>query len=141
MNMYVLQVKPGFEEAAAADIILNVQDLTVSDIRQQAEVTSKLLSELGCEGIPQVYVMNKADAAEYTDTVFEDDNTVLISAKEKTGFDRLLRCIMKNLPETAFIGKIRQEGRIFSEEYTAEGTEIDALIDVKLIKEAEQYLI
>ena len=98
--------------------------------------------------------MNKADAAEYTDTVFEDDNTVLISAKEKTGFDRLLRCIMKNLPETAkrmklnipydktaFIGKIRQEGRIFSEEYTAEGTEIDALIDVKLIKEAEQYLI
>lgn len=146
--------KSTLEEAAAADIILNVQDLTVSDIRQQAEVTSKLLSELGCEGIPQVYVMNKADAAEYTDTVFEDDNTVLISAKEKTGFDRLLRCIMKNLPETAkrmklnipydktaFIGKIRQEGRIFSEEYTAEGTEIDALIDVKLIKEAEQYLI
>lgn len=146
--------KSTLEEAAAADIILNVQDLTASDIRQQAEVTSKLLSELGCEGIPQVYVMNKADAAEYTDTVFEDDNTVLISAKEKTGFDRLLRCIMKKLPETAkrmklnipydktaFIGRIRQEGRIFSEEYTAEGTEIDALIDVKLIKEAEQYLI
>lgn len=146
--------KSTLEEAAAADIILNVQDLTASDIRQQAEVTSKLLSELGCEGIPQVYVMNKADAAEYTDTVFEDDNTVLISAKEKTGFDRLLRCIMKNLPETAkrmklnipydktaFIGRIRREGRIFSEEYTAEGTEIDALIDVKLIKEAEQYLI
>lgn len=146
--------KSTLEEAAAADIILNVQDLTASDISQQAEVTSKLLSELGCEGIPQVYVMNKADAAEYTDTVFEDDNTVLISAKEKTGFDRLLRCIMKNLPETAkrmklnipydktaFIGRIRQEGRIFSEEYTAEGTEIDALIDVKLIKEAEQYLI
>lgn len=146
--------KSTLEEAAAADIILNVQDLTASDIRQQAEVTSKLLSELGCEGIPQIYVMNKADAAEYTDTVFEDDNTVLISAKEKTGFDRLLRCIMKNLPETAermklnipydktaFIGRIRQEGRIFSEEYTAEGTEIDALIDIKLIKEAEQYLI
>lgn len=41
--------KSTLEEAAAADIILNVQDLTASDIRQQAEVTSKLLSELGCE--------------------------------------------------------------------------------------------
>lgn len=146
--------KSTLEEAAAADIILNVQDLTAPDIRQQAEVTSKLLSELGCDGIPQIYVMNKADAAEYIDTVFEDDNTVLISAKEKTGFERLLSCIMKNLPETAkrmklnipydktaFIGRIRQEGKIFTEKYTAEGTEIDALVDIKLIKEAEQYLI
>lgn len=146
--------KSTLEEAAAADIILNVQDLTAPDIRQQAEVTSKLLSELGCDGIPQIYVMNKADAAEYIDTVFEDDNTVLISAKKKTGFERLLSCIMKNLPETAkrmklnipydktaFIGRIRQEGKIFTEKYTAEGTEIDALVDIKLIKEAEQYLI
>lgn len=146
--------KSTLEEAAAADIILNVQDLTAPDIRQQAEVTSKLLSELGCDGIPQIYVMNKADVAEYIDTVFEDDNTVLISAKEKTGFERLLSCIMKNLPETAkrmklnipydktaFIGRIRQEGKIFTEKYTAECTEIDALVDIKLIKEAEQYLI
>lgn len=145
--------KSTLEEAAAADIILNVQDLTSPEIKEQAEVTAHLLSELGCDGIPQVYVMNKADAAQFTDTVFEDDNTVMISAKEKTGFDRLLECIIKNLPETAkrmnllipydktaFIGKIRQEGKIFTEEYTADGTEIDALVDIKLIKEAESFL-
>ncbi|MCQ2460108.1 MAG: GTPase HflX [Ruminococcus sp.] len=145
--------KSTLEEAAAADIILNVQDLTSSEIKEQAEVTAHLLSELGCDGIPQIYVMNKADAAEFTDTVFENDNTVLISAKEKTGFDRLLECIVKNLPETAkrmkllipydktaFIGKLRQDGKVFSEEYTADGTEIDALVDIKLVKEAENYL-
>ena len=146
--------KSTLEEASAADIILNVQDLTSGEIKEQAEVTAHLLSELGCDGIPQIYVMNKADAAEFTDTVFEDDNTVLISAKEQTGFDRLLECIMKNLPETArrmkllvpydktaFISRIRQEGKIFSEEFMADGTEIDALVDIKLSKEAELYLI
>ena len=146
--------KSTLEEAAAADIILNVQDLTSPEIKEQAEVTAHLLSELGCEGIPQIYVMNKADAAPFTDTVFEDGNTVLISAKEQTGFDKLLECIVRNLPETAkrmrllipydktaFIGKIRQEGKVFSEEYNADGTEIDALVDIKLVREAESYKI
>lgn len=144
--------KSTLEEAAAADIILNVQDLTSPEIKEQAEVTAHLLAELGCEGIPQIYVMNKADAAPFTDTVFEDDNTVLISAKEQTGFDRLLECIVRNLPETArrmkllipydktsFIGRIRQEGKVFSEEYGENGTLIDALVDIRLVKEAEFY--
>jgi len=146
--------KSTLEEAAAADIILNVQDLTSPEIKEQAEVTAHLLSELGCDGIPQIFVMNKADAAPFTDTVFEDGNTVLISAKEQTGFDRLLDCIVRNLPETAkrmkllipydktaFIGRIRQEGKVFSEEYGADGTEIDALVDIKLVREAEPYKI
>ena len=51
------------EEAAAADIILNVQDMSSPEAKEHAEVTEKLLKELGCEGIPQIYVMNKADAA------------------------------------------------------------------------------
>ena len=146
--------KSTLEEAAAADIILNVQDLSSPEIKEQAEVTASLLNELGCEGIPQIYVMNKADAAHFTDTVFEDDHTVMISAKERTGFDKLLQCIMKNLPETAkrmkllipydkgaFLGRIRQDGKIFSEEYAENGTLIDALVDVKLIKEAESYKV
>lgn len=144
--------KSTLEEAASADIILNVQDISSPEREQQAEVTRTLLSELGCNGIPQIDVMNKADIG-YTDTVFENDNTVLISAKNQTGFDRLLECIMKNLPETskrmkllipydktAFINKVRTDGKIFSEEYTGTGTLIDALVDVKLIKEAEGYL-
>jgi GTP-binding protein HflX len=131
-----------------------VQDLSSPEIKEQAEVTDKLLTELGCEGIPRIYVMNKADAAPFTDTVFEDDNTVMISAKERTGFDRLLECIVKNLPETArhmkllvpydkgaFIGRIRQEGKIFSEEYAENGTLLDALVDIKLVKEAENYSV
>ena len=116
-------------------------------------VTETLLEELGCGGIPKLNVMNKADAAE-CDMIFEDSHTVLISAKEHSGFDRLLDCITKLLPETArrmqlmvpydktsLISRIREEGKVFSEEYTAEGTQVDALVDIKLVKEAEKYTL
>ncbi len=146
--------KSTLEEAAAADVILNVQDLSSSERVQQAEVTEKLLSELGCGDIPKINVMNKLDEAIDADTVFEDDSTVLISAKERIGFDKLLECIAAKLPETAkrmkllvpydrtaFIGKIREDGRIFSEEYTENGTLIDALVDIKLVKESQGMII
>ncbi len=146
--------KSTLEEAAAADVILNVQDLSSPERIQQAEVTEKLLTELGCSDIPKINVMNKLDAAIDADTVFEDDSTVLISAKERIGFDKLLDCIAAKLPETAkrmkllvpydrtaFIGKIREDGRIFSEEYTENGTLIDALVDIKLVKEAQEMII
>lgn len=146
--------KSTLEEAAVSDIILNVQDLSSPEREEQAEVTKKLLSELGCDGIPVINVMNKADAALNPDTVFEDDKTVIISARHHDGFNRLLQCVMKNLPETAkrmkllipyektaFINAIRGEGKIFSEEYIESGTLIDALVDVKLVKEATQYIV
>ncbi len=145
--------KSTLEEATAADIILNVQDLSSPEYEQQAAVTRELLSELGCDGIPVINVMNKADAALNIDTVFEDNNTVIISARNKLGFDRLLDIIVKNLPETAkrmkllipydmtaFINRIRIDGKIFLEEYTENGTLIEALVDVKLVKEAEKYI-
>ena len=146
--------KSTLEEAAAADIILNVQDLSSPEREQQAEVTRKLLSELGCDGIPQINVMNKCDAALHPDTIFEDDTTVVISARHHDGFKKLLECIAKNLPETAkrmkllipyaqtaLIGKIRIEGKIFSEEYQADGTLIDALVDIKLVSQVEQFAV
>ena len=144
--------KSTLEEAASADIILNVQDLTSPERDEQAKVTNDLLNELGCGNIPKINVLNKADAAAELDTVFEDDSTVIISAKHHSGFNKLLDCISRNLPETAkrmkllvpydrsaFISRIRAEGKVFSEEFTDSGTLIDALVDIKLAKEAAQY--
>ena len=42
--------------------------------------------------------------------------------------------------KTSFTNRIRTDGKIFSEEYTENGTLVDALVDVKLLKEAEEYL-
>lgn len=146
--------KSTLEEASTADIILHVQDLSSPYMEEQAGVTEKLLSELGCDGIPKINVMNKCDIALNPDMIFENSITVKISAKHNYGFDRLLDCISKNLPETSermkllvpysetsFISRIRTEGKIFSEEYSENGTVIDALVDIKLINQAEKFKI
>lgn len=142
------------EEAASADIIINIIDISDDDGLEQSKVTENLLNELGCEQIPKIKVFNKADKLENTDNIPVDDKTVLISAKNKTGFDDLLKCICNNLPETAvrkkfiipydktnLINAIRNEGKIFSENYTENGTEIDALVDIKLLHLVKEYEI
>lgn len=146
--------KSTLEEAANADIIINLIDISADDGYEQAQVTAELLKELGCEGIPQVNVLNKADKLPEGANITCDDSTVLISAKNKTGLDELLECIARNLPETAKRGKfvipydktavintIRIDGKVFSEEYTAEGTLIDALVDNKVYYLMEPFAV
>ena len=136
--------KSTLEEAASADIIINIIDISADDGMEQSEVTDKLLNELGCENIPKIRVFNKADKLENAEGIPCDDKTVVISAREKRGFDSLLECIARNLPETSRRGKflvpydktavintVRADGKIFSEEYTADGTLIDALVDIR----------
>ena len=146
--------KSTLEEAASADLIINVLDISSDECTEQAEVTEKLLSELGCDGIPKINVLNKCDIANKDNIFHEDSKTVKISAKNHQGFDRLLECIAENLPKTAermkllipydmtsLIGKIRIEGKIFSEEYTENGTLIDALVDYRIAHLFQQYKI
>jgi len=146
--------KSTLEEAASADIILNVIDVSSEDGYSQAVVTNELLSELGCDGIPRINVLNKCDKLPGWENIAEDSTTVKISAKQKFGFERLLECISQNLPEQAVRGKflipydkgsllniIRADGKIFTEEYTAEGTLIDALVDKKVLYMAEPYSV
>lgn len=145
--------KSTLEEAANSDIILHISDISSDDAAEQAKVTKELLAELGCEGIPVIDVLNKCDCLQYPESIKEDDTTVKISAKNKEGFDRLLACIAKNLPETAkrakllipydktaLLNLIREDGKVFSEEYTENGTFVDALVDIKIFHKAEPYI-
>ncbi len=144
--------KSTLQEAAQADIILNLIDISSDDGMNQAEVTEKLLHELGCDGIPRINVLNKADLISPEEVIPEDKQTVLISAKNHTGFERLLQCISENLPETAkrgkflvpydkaaLLNKIREEGKVFSEEYIPEGILTDALVDLKIYHMVSDY--
>lgn len=144
--------KSTLEEAANADIILNVIDISSDDAYGQAQVTNELLSELGCDDIPKINVLNKCDKLPGWENIPEDSTTVKISAKEQTGFDRLLEVIAANLPEQALRGSfvipydkgsllntIRADGKIFSEEYTEKGTLIDALVYKKVYYLVEEY--
>ncbi len=145
--------KSTLEEAANADIILHISDISSDDAAEQAKVTKELLSELGCDGIPVIDVLNKCDCLSEPECIKENDTTVKISAKNREGFDNLLFCIAKNLPETArrvkllipydkisLLNLIREDGKIFSEEYIENGTLIDALVDIKIFYKVEDYI-
>lgn len=144
--------KSTLEEAANADIILNVIDISAEDGADQAQVTRDLLRELGCEGIPEINVLNKCDKLMGWENIPEDNVTVKISAKQGMGFDSLLEKIAANLPKSSVRGSfvipydkssllslIREDGRIFSEEYTPDGTCIDALVDNKILYKVEPF--
>jgi GTP-binding protein HflX len=142
--------KSTLEEAANASVIIHVQDISDPLHGEKAEVTSKILAELGAADIPVVNVLNKSDLVDYNFP--ENENTVRVSAKTKTGFSKMLSVITENLPATSkrmklllpfdkagLAAKIRINGKIFTEEYTEYGLELDALVEERLIKEMNAY--
>lgn len=142
--------KSTLEEAASADIIIHVCDAADPEAAEKADVTLKTLADLGAAEIPVVTVLNKCDLL--TEHIPEDSATVKISAKNNQGIDRLLKVIAANLPETAkrmklllpydkagYTAKLRENGKVFSEEYTENGVLVDALVDQMLITQMEQY--
>ncbi len=142
--------KSTLEEAACADIILHVSDLSDPEADEKTRTAEQLLTELGCGGIPVVRVLNKADLVPCD--IPENDTTVKISARTGEGAERLLELLAKNLPESArrmkllipyedagFAARIRESGKIFSEEYTESGVLADALVDRKLLSRALAY--
>lgn len=142
--------KSTLEEAASADIIIHVCDASDPEAAEKAEVTLKTLAELGAAEIPVVTVLNKCDRLE--ENIPEDDTTVKISALKGQGIDRMLSVIAKNLPETAkrmklllpydkggMTAKLRENGKVFSEEYTESGILVDALVDQMLIKQMTEF--
>lgn len=142
--------KSTLEDAACADIIIHVCDVSDPEAAEKADVTLKTLADLGAAEIPVVTVLNKCDLL--TENIPEDDSTVKISAKKAQGIDRLLQVVAANLPETAkrmklllpydkagFTAKLRENGKVFTEEYTETGVLVDALVDQMLIKQMSQY--
>jgi len=144
--------KSTLEEAACADIIIHVCDASDPEAAEKADVTLKTLADLGAAEIPVVTVLNKCDKLE--ENIPENDSTVKISAMKAQGIDRLLEVIAKNLPETAkrmklllpydkagLAAVIRENGKVFSEDYTENGIVVDALVDKLNIKQMSEYAI
>ncbi len=135
------------EEAAEADVILNVCDLSNPEAEEHLKVTNDLLTELGCGEIPVLSVFNKIDLVD--DPHLLPRKSIGISALKGEGIDRLLEEVANALPPTRVRvemllpfhrGEIapilRKNGVIHAEEYVAEGLKLDCTID-KI--DAEKY--
>lgn len=141
------------EEAADADLILNVCDVSSPEFDQQLEVTTGLLKELGAENVPVLTVLNKCDKLPELPMTL-NKSTAAISAKTGMGLDKLLEKIVLNLPQThrhlhllipydksGLIGEIRQNGKVYEEEYREEGTFLDANVDLKICHRVQDYIL
>lgn len=142
--------KSTLEEAACADIIIHVCDVSDPEAAEKADVTLKTLADLGAAEIPVVTVLNKCD--KIAENIPEDDSTVKISALKNEGIDRLLETVARNLSQTSrrmrlllpydkagITARLRENGKVFKEEYTENGIEVDALVDRMLIKQLSEY--
>lgn len=141
------------EQAADADIILNVCDASSPEAQVHLKVTTELLAELGCEGRPIIPVFNKCDLLTGASIIPFMGNSVRISAANGTGIDKLLAAIEENLPvktrrvklllpfmQSGLAAQIRRDGTVENEEYTETGLLLTAQVPRTmddLIKEYE----
>lgn len=146
--------KSTLEEAANADVILNVCDASSEECAEHLEVTRKLLKELGCEEKPIISVMNKCDLATDVLGLNAIGKTVMISALNKEGLDGLLNMIVEVLPPTrmeaellipfdkgAIAAQIRKDGVVKQEEYRADGLYMRAVVDTDFLEKNKNLII
>lgn len=140
------------EEAAQSDIIINLCDASSDEARVHLKVTADLLESLGCGDTPVITVLNKCDLLDGSLMAQDFESYIKISAKNGDGIDRLLQAVEDNLPvrmkrvtllvpfdRGALVSEIREKGTLISEEYLAEGTRVEAIIDEKLYSKAKIY--
>ncbi len=140
------------EEAAQSDIIINLCDASSEEARVHLSVTNDLLESLGAQDRPIITVLNKCDLLDDSVMPLEFENCVKISARTGEGIDRLLNAIENNLPvrmkrvsllipfaDAGIVSEIRDKGTLISEEYTAEGVEVEAIADEILYAKLSRF--
>lgn len=83
------------EEVKEADLLLHVVDASDPEAERQVRVTEDTLKQIGAGNIPVIYVFNKADLTNMSFPLVKD-NTIYISAKERTGISELAELIRRH---------------------------------------------
>ncbi len=142
------------EEAAEADIILNVCDVSSEEASLHLKVTRELLQSLGCKDTPIIPVLNKCDLVQGGINIPQIGNGVRISAKKGIGIDSLIYAIEDNLPvrikkikallpfdKLGICAEIREKCTLLNEEYVSDGLMIEAVINEEMYRRIKEYII
>ena len=142
--------KSTLEEVCYTDILIHLIDMSHPMAREHGIETLKVLEELNAHDKPMITVLNKIDQCENpivaTRFKMEYKNTLVISAKEKKGFDELLDAMMKEIstlrkvvklkiPQSQYrlISELTEEGKVLSTDYE----EDDVILVVEIPTELE----
>ena len=127
------------EEAVLADVLVIVSDGTSPEMASQHDTVEQVLEELGATEQKRIEVINKCDAADPEPN--EIAGAILISAKTGAGLEELKTAIAEAVQGTyaqvtfsipfsryGILSEIHALGRVITEEHTAEGTTITAMM-------------
>ena len=145
------------EEAALADILLIVCDVSDPECAEQLNVTRELLRELGAGDIPQLLVYNKCDlAASYTPEEYntDPDHRVFLSAKDGRGIPDLLEAVARLLrggkrevelllpyDRAGLLNRLRGDCHFTEEpEYLDTGIRVKVLLDAKNYNKFQEFI-
>ena len=129
------------EEATLADVLLIVSDGASEEMMRQHETVEQVLAELGATEQPRIEVINKCDLGTAAPSI---PGAVMVSAKTGEGLDELAGKLAAQLQQTfapvtfflpfsqyGVLSQIRPLGRVVSESYTDEGTELTVMLSAE----------
>jgi GTP-binding protein HflX len=143
------------EEVGEADLLLHVVDGAHEDPEGQLVAVREVLRDIDAGGVPEIVVINKADAADpmvLARLLRNEKHSVVISAKTGQGIDELLEALEQDLPRPRvdvralvpyargdLVARAHRDGVVLSEDHTGEGTVLHALVGQMLAAELRAY--
>jgi GTPase len=132
------------EEVAEADLILHVVDGSDADPHAQLAAVREVLAEIGARDVPEIVVVNKADAADpvtVKGVCLTERDCVIVSARTRAGISDLREAIDARLPRreltvsalvpygrSDLVARVHQEGEVLELSHGDEGTQLTARV-------------
>ena len=146
------------EEVADADVILHVVDASHPDPEGQIRAVREVIADLDARRIPEIIVLNKADAAD--PFILErmrqrEPNHVIVSARTGEGIDELKQKIADTIPRPSLEVKLlipynhgevisrlhAWDAEIKSTAFVSDGTFVTALVREDVAADLSDYVI
>jgi len=144
------------EEAADADLLLHVVDASHADPGAQIAAVRAVLADIDARQIPELVVLNKADAANPEVMAMlrrRETHHVVVSARTGEGIDELRRRIEQELPlpdhqievlvpyeRGDLVARLHRSGHVLTEEHLEDGTRITVRVGPELLAAMEPFL-
>jgi len=145
------------EEVAGADLVLHVVDASHADPESQVDAVRQVLGEIGAGDLPELVVLNKADAADplvVQRLQRRERGAVALSARTGEGVPDLVAALERDLPRPAvdvdvvlpygagaLVSRVHDLGGVLEEEHTPGGTHLRARVGPALAAELERAAV
>ena len=136
--------KSTLSEAAKADLLVQVIDVSDPNYRDMIKTTEETLKEIGVENIPMIYAFNKADLTEapYPEIL---GNQITYSAKDPASIEKIVELIKENIfkddrivtfkipfSEGRYLDELNVRGTVLETTYEEDGTVVSANVSPEL---------